>query len=291
MSESIPNTAFALIVGAMKCGTTSLYAYLVEHPQICPARKKEPEFFSENQIHGVAVDRYEDLWDFDAATHKYAIEASTGYTKYPREKDVPEKMFNYGLKPKFIYVVRDPFERVVSHFHHITRKSTWRSVVRSSQVISTSNYFMQLERYAEYFPREDILIVDFDDLKANPRQTVENVYEFLGVSVNYLPQSFEVKNVATFRSPAEMALRHSKASFLFEKFPSPAKVLAKQLLRFASPPRRRALSVRERKYIHACLESDMMKLNEVYGVNVEKWGFRADVRASGAPPLSSGAVN
>jgi len=73
--------AYDIIIGAMKCGTSSLYSYLLDHPQICPPIVKEPEFFSENQAHGVQVDNYSDLWSFDDTVHKYALEASTGYTK------------------------------------------------------------------------------------------------------------------------------------------------------------------------------------------------------------------
>lgn len=61
MSDEIPRDAHAIIIGAMKCGTTSLYNYLQDHPEICSAITKEPEFFSENQSHGVHVENYNEL--------------------------------------------------------------------------------------------------------------------------------------------------------------------------------------------------------------------------------------
>ena len=82
------NDAYVMIIGAMKCGTSSLYEYLIEHPQICPCAIKEPEFFSACQPHGYDANgrrvkdhiaRYDDLWAFDAARHRYALEASTGH--------------------------------------------------------------------------------------------------------------------------------------------------------------------------------------------------------------------
>ena len=50
---------YALIIGAMKCATTSLFAYLAEHPAIAPSTVKEPEFFSRHQGHRHPVERYE----------------------------------------------------------------------------------------------------------------------------------------------------------------------------------------------------------------------------------------
>src|SRR3954469_11077337 len=92
--STIPSDGHAIIIGAMKGGTSSFYNYLIQHPQICGARAKEPEFFSEHQLHKVRCDRYSDLWDFDAEKHRIALEASTGYTKYPLEPNVPRNIFD-----------------------------------------------------------------------------------------------------------------------------------------------------------------------------------------------------
>ena len=92
MADRIPQNAYAMIICSMKCGTSSLYNYLQGHPEICPAIDKEPEFFSENQGHGVQVDNYSDLWSFNDSVHKYALEASSGYTKYPSEPNVPKNI-------------------------------------------------------------------------------------------------------------------------------------------------------------------------------------------------------
>ena len=92
MADRIPKDAYAIIIGAMKCGTSSLYTYLEGHPEICPAVGKEPEFFSENQAITLQVDNYSDLWSFNESVHKYALEASTGYTKYPTEPNVAKNM-------------------------------------------------------------------------------------------------------------------------------------------------------------------------------------------------------
>jgi len=70
----------------MKCGTSSLYSDFAKHPDDLPCITKEPEFFSEHQKHCYnGVTNYEDLWNFDPGVHRFALEVSTGYTKYPEE--------------------------------------------------------------------------------------------------------------------------------------------------------------------------------------------------------------
>lgn len=102
MSDIIPSGAYLLIIGSMKCGTSSLFSYLSGHPEICHSRKKEPEFFSKNKAPQLNKEKYSDLWQFDKNVHKYVTEASTGYTKYPTKVDIPKRILDFGIRPKFI---------------------------------------------------------------------------------------------------------------------------------------------------------------------------------------------
>ena len=105
---------FALIIGSMKSGTSSLAAILSQHPQIVYSRRKEPSFFSkdENYRHGATY--YQRNWpDFDANTHRYALDASTGYTKNQTRK-VAGRIRGYPADFKFIYILRDPVARILS---------------------------------------------------------------------------------------------------------------------------------------------------------------------------------
>jgi hypothetical protein len=122
--SEIPKDRYALIIGSMKCATTSLFSYLAEHPAIAPAKIKEPEFFSRNQGHQAKLARYEDLWDFDPDIHRYAMEASTGYSKWG-ERGAAERIHAYGLRPRLVYVVRDPFARIESHYNFMLQNPAW----------------------------------------------------------------------------------------------------------------------------------------------------------------------
>ncbi len=273
MPNKIPNDAYALIIGAMKCGTSSVYSYLERHPAICPACTKEPEFFSENQGHGADVDRYEDLWAFDTAKHRFALEGSTGYTKYPLEQNVPRNISEAGINPRFIYIIRNPFDRIASHYNFKRGDKDWELDIQDDHLINTSNYHLQLEQYRRYFPRDRFLILDFDALKSDPRGLMLEIYEFLGLEPDNLPEAYAVLNKFKGESAVEGRLRKWGVDKVWGVLPPSLKRLGKKAVHAMSPPRKRALSESERQYVHSRLAEGMANLKDEYGFDVAKWGF------------------
>jgi len=276
MSGIIPNNGYLMIIGAMKCGTSSLYHLLAQHPEVCPASRKEAEYFSENQGRGAEVDRYEDLWKFDSSVHKYAIEASTGYTKYSSELNVSKNIWNYGIRPKFIYIIRDPFERIESQYNFLKNKGELHCDIDSNHFIELSNYYLQLEQYLEYFPKEDILLVDFDDFKSDPKSVLTKAYQFLEISGDFFPENYKVRNVTNLESNLVRRLRKLRRSTfktLFDMLPLFVTNMGKNLLSRTPTPKKRILSDSERLLVHNKLDSSMIKLRNEFGINVEKWGF------------------
>lgn len=80
---------FALIVGSMKCGTTSLFSYLAQHTQISACNDKEPRFFTNDHKWAKGFEWYQSLWDWDHNQHKIALEASVDYTRVPFRPNAP----------------------------------------------------------------------------------------------------------------------------------------------------------------------------------------------------------
>lgn len=275
MTGIIPADAYAIIIGAMKCGTTSLYNYLVCHPAICPSVDKEPEFFTEHQRHGLQVAAYEDLWPFDPAVHRYALEASTGYTKHPAEPGVPRRIYEYGIRPKFIYIVRNPFQRIVSHYNFKRDDARWDLPITDPHLIATSNYYIQLEQYRQYFARKDILLLDFGQLKDDPAGVLRTTYDFLGLPPSHFPAQYEVVNATPTetRSEFEKSVRRSPVRSLFPYLPQPLKRLGRRLVPTVPLPPKRTLTPEERQAIHDALADDMLALQREWGFDVSKWGF------------------
>ena len=83
LSTSCGPTRFLIIIGAMKSGTTTLFRLLAQHPQIARPSEKEPHFFSRAERFENGLSHYQNLWKWRPGFHKVALEASTGYTKFP----------------------------------------------------------------------------------------------------------------------------------------------------------------------------------------------------------------
>ncbi|HTA13392.1 MAG TPA: sulfotransferase [Solirubrobacteraceae bacterium] len=182
------------IVGAAKAGTTSLHYYLDQHPQIQMSSVKEPHFFGgpENEypypVGRVSrLDAYEKLFDPAMGVRG---EASPGYANHPRRQGVPQRIKELVPDAKFIYLVRDPVARTVSHHQHrVAVEGERRSLQDAlgdlsdpcSPCVCPSMYALQVERYLDHFPQERILVLDQTELLADRRSTLGQIFDFLSV--------------------------------------------------------------------------------------------------------------
>jgi hypothetical protein len=267
----IPKDRYVLIIGAMKCATTSLFGYLAEHAEIAPSKVKEPEFFSKHQGHRVDVPRYEDLWDFDPDRHRYAMEASTGYTKWG-ERGAAERIRAYGIRPKLVYVVRDPFARIESHYNFMLQDPAWRRRITDESLVQTSNYYLYVEDFSRAFGRDNLLLLDYEGLSADPHGTVNRVCGFLGLPDVATIADASARNVTELpRSDLERRLRRL-APALGRGAPEALKRPVRGLLAALRPDKAR-LTPAERALVAATLAPDMARLAAEHGVDVARWGF------------------
>jgi hypothetical protein len=175
---------FCLLIGTMKSGTTTLFKHLAQHPALAGSREKEPNFFSrrENRDKGRAF--YEALWNFDPANHAWAMEASTDYTKLPSMPSAAYFALRFGAEFRFVYVVRDPLERIASHYRHgIGQGWIERPVAELllPDVVAICNYHMQLWPYAHAFDRERNLVLHQSELNTDLVGVLRRVCRFLEV--------------------------------------------------------------------------------------------------------------
>ena len=193
------------IVGAPKAGTTSLYNYLNEHPEIVMSTKKETDYFSNESIEKqgmyyekkriMTLARYHSF--FPVSENKIYGEASVSYLFY---KDVPKKIKDYNANAKIIVMLRNPVDRAFSHylmdyrlglssnsFDQIIEKklNNKKAHLYYQQYVELGLYYNQIKRYFDFFGKENICIIFFHDFKNNPEKEVKRVYNFLGLVKNY----------------------------------------------------------------------------------------------------------
>jgi hypothetical protein len=188
---ALPNL---VVIGAKKCGTTSLHAYLDLHPEIAMSREKELDFFIADRNWRRGVDWYRAQFRADAAVRG---EASTMYANYPTLPGVPERMHAVVPDARLVYVVRDPIERIVSSWvHNVADGFEQRPLAEaladpeSSPYVYRSRYGLQLAQYLEHFARDRILILTLDDLRDRRDETLRSVFRFLGVDEGFRSPGF-----------------------------------------------------------------------------------------------------
>ena len=106
-----------LIIGAMKCGTSTLQAQLAHQPGVFMTTPKEPNYFSDDPVFARGQAWYEELFS-EAAPDDLKGEASTHYTKLPTYPETLDRMRRVLTAPRLVYMIRDPVVRAISHYIH-----------------------------------------------------------------------------------------------------------------------------------------------------------------------------
>lgn len=208
MNSFLPNL---FVLGAAKCGTTSLYFYLNQMPEVCMAGGKEPYFFEYYYDRGLEFYRkkYFSHWKGE----KYIGEARHRNLFLPF---IPEEIYEVNPSAKLVVIVRDPVERAYSHWwHYYSRrleKLSFPEAVRKNHeriaagiecktrreysrhfdpnetlymnigtYIDSGYYYEQILRYRKYFPSNQIKVLFFGDLCNNPQNLIAGLREFLGL--------------------------------------------------------------------------------------------------------------
>ncbi len=218
-----------MIIGAQKSGTSSLYHYLAQHPQLVPSYVKEVHFFDGCFDRARRGFGKEELWyraHFPFAGtvsgRQKTFEATPLYFFHPL---VPERIFRLLPGIRLLVVMRDPVERALSHYFHERRKERERLPVleamlaeedRLASLIERKDfsneafirysykmrgrYYEQLRRYLDYFSMENILLIGSEDFFSDPSPTLRRIFRFVGVDEEVVIPDIEPRNVASNRT-------------------------------------------------------------------------------------------
>jgi len=210
------------IVGAAKCGTTSVYEYLKTHPEVFMSPRKEPRYFSPDLMTGTAgknlrygedLDRYLALFD-EARDEKRVGEASV---RYIYSRDAPRLIREFQPDPYIVAMIRNPVDMMFSlHSHRVaggaevitdfeaalaaeTDRKAGRSTgpganLPGAHYRDRARFGEQLPRWFETFGPERVHVIVFEDFVRDPATVFRRLLEFLEVDPDYQPESFRAHN-------------------------------------------------------------------------------------------------
>jgi Sulfotransferase domain len=232
VSAALPNF---LIVGAPKAGTTSLYHYLDQHPQVFMSPIKEPNYFAseirpENCADELQTQVAKDLLELQEYLHGPMQEKRLGglvsqWDDYLRlfqgakgEKAIGEASVCYLWSKtaaaniraripgaKIIMILRNPADVAFSLYLQSVSKGlvrgSFRKMLEDSQLCSKEKfsllypflelglYYEPVKRFLELFPRENVLILWYEQYQAQQQETLANIFRFLNVDTNFVPDT------------------------------------------------------------------------------------------------------
>ena len=188
---ALPNL---VVIGGLKCGTTSLHHYLSLHPQISMSRPKELNFFVAELNWELGPEWYASHFDRAAAVRG---ETSPHYTNLPRFEGVAERMRSLIADARIVYMVRDPIDRMLSHYlHNLGAGYESKGIDEAlgdpnGSYVSRSRYAMQVEPYLEAFGAEQVAIVSREELRDEREATMRRLFELCGVDPGFTSEQFD----------------------------------------------------------------------------------------------------
>lgn len=167
-----------IVIGAMRAGTTTLHRLLAAHPQVAMSREKEPDFFIAERNFDRGLDWYRGLFPREGEIRG---EASPNYAKCDIFPGVPARISAHLPDVRLVYVLRDPVERLLSHYNFAAAMGRSIDAAAIEHMIMTSRYAFQLAQYHDHFAPDRILIVDFDELRSDPLTVLRRIGAFTGI--------------------------------------------------------------------------------------------------------------
>ena len=184
-------------IGAQKCATTWIHDVLNDHPNIFLNENKEVNYFAHKYSYGLQ-------WYLNQFPQTDSQQDAVGEfsTIYFNDRQTPERIKAIFPDIKLLLALREPVDRLISNHRHEVRighfsgedLSVEAGIKNNPTYIEQGMYASHLKHWLEYFPAQQIHIILFDDIKSNPKQVVNDLYNFLQVKPHVFSSNFETKS-------------------------------------------------------------------------------------------------
>lgn len=294
------------VIGAGRSGTTSLYHYLKQHPDVFMSPIKETNFFFyegeaarsrfmgslEKKDHFPVVTMEDYLALFRRASGKKAIgEASPLYLHSPH---AARRIKEFAPEAKLIAILRHPVDRAYSSYYmHVRERReprTFEEAIRQEQagaedlsLMLPQSSYLRLGLYSRYllhyfqlFNRTHLAVHLFDDLKADPQGLMRKLFRFLGVADDFVPDmshQYNAGGVAPNRFWQTLLMKNNLTAALGRRLPTWAR---HQALKIQDTARSRRLEKPQlpaelRRELIEFYRSDILKLESLMQRNLSQW--------------------
>jgi hypothetical protein len=295
-----------LVIGAAKAGTTSVYYYLSEHPEIFMSPLKEVRFFGDGDKTVNNIDEYKALFK-TSGNYKMFGEASPQYLI--RSSSAPSQIKKLIPNAKLVVLLRDPADRAYAHYvyanfslglkNQFSYSKSWqigdysrlirelpqpltRSTLKKTEWTAhhfglvSSFYADDLQNYLKVFSRENFKILLYDDLKADPIKTMADIYTFLDVDSSFVP-NIETRHNVTYIPNTDYLDSLLKDSSIVKNLIKGfiPKSFKERLVNFTRQvnysKRYQPLNSEDRKILIDIFREDILQTQELLGRDLSHW--------------------
>jgi hypothetical protein len=201
-----------VVIGAMMAGTTTLNAWLGEHPDVCMSARKDLDFFLEDGNWQRGVGWYR-LRFASCSGEKARGESSPNYSKTHADPEVAQRMYSVVPEARIVYLVREPIDLMRSNYRRrvidgTETRSFVDAIAEDEDYQRTSRYIQHIGAYLKHYPKDRFLVITSELLAADPGATLAAVHMHLGVYPAGPPQDVGRLSVTDDRSvDSEWSLR------------------------------------------------------------------------------------
>ncbi len=275
-----------IIIGAMKCASSTLHEQLALLPGLFMSEPKEPCYFSDDDIYAKGAAWYSNLFE-GAGPDDLCGESSTHYTKLPTYPRTVERLHrDLGEDIKLIYIMRHPVDRMISHYIHewsqgITSDPLDEAISRLPILVDYGCYAMQLRPFFETFGPQNVLPVFFERLTAHPLEQMQRVCHFIGYGgqPRWADEAGR-QNVSSQRerpSPLREALRRVPGMRPLVRLLVPESARERIRDRLWRMPDRPRLSDANRERVESRFDEDLVQLGGWLGAALDCRNFKTVV--------------
>jgi len=281
-----------ILLGAQKSGSTAVYNWLSQHPDIFgnPAMKDFPFFCRQDYF-----DRGFEWFSEHFKGHSEESYILHGYVHYLFLGDeIAQRLFDYNPELKFLALLRNPVERAFSGF--LQARKTGNEPIESFEEALQANqrgelhtlrervdrsylthglYSAQLEKYLHCFPEQQVKIILFDEINSSPKETCSNIFQFLQIDTEFEPRLTK-KNIygkPRFSGIESLVRNGIPSSTIRNLLPLTVRSKIRQHMRTLNTvaTEKPAIKPETRKMLLDYYADEIERLENLTGLNLESW--------------------